>query len=220
MDESAGPAQPQPDRRTRRKDAERNRSALIAAGSELFDAAGLLPTLDDVARRAGVGVGTAYRHFPNKYALAQAVFAETVETMLEAAECAAKMEDAADGLAAFFEAVLEPQANKRALGKLLRGTPTEDPGAGNVQARVKRCIDQLLQRGREQRVIRADVATTDVGVLMSLMAHLIETFGDANPRLWRRFLPILLDGLRADAPTSLPEQPLNTSAFLSRLTAG
>ncbi|MGC4773183.1 hypothetical protein ACLQ25_29950 [Micromonospora sp. DT44] len=117
------------------------------------------------------------------------------------------------------EAVLEPQANKRALGKLLRGAPTEDSGAGNVRARVERCIDQLLQRGREQRVIRADVATTDIGVLMSLMAHLIETFGEANPRLWRRLLPILLDGPRADAPTSLPEQPLNTSAFLSRLTA-
>ncbi|RKR92240.1 TetR family transcriptional regulator [Micromonospora pisi] len=219
MDESTRPAQP-PDGRARRKDAERNRSALIAAGSELFDAAGLMPTLDDVARRAGVGVGTAYRHFPNKYALAQAVFAETVETMLEAAERAATMEDAAGGLAAFFEAVLEPQANKRALGKLLRGVPTEDSGAGDVRARVERCIDHLLQRGREQRVIRADVAATDIGVLMSLMAYLIETFGEANPRLWRRLLPILLDGLRADAPTSLPGQPLNTSAFLSRLTAG
>ncbi|MDG4780741.1 helix-turn-helix domain containing protein [Micromonospora sp. WMMD961] len=219
MDESTRPAQP-PDGRVRRKDAERNRSALIAAGSELFDAAGLMPTLDDVARRAGVGVGTAYRHFPNKYALAQAVFAETVETMLKAAERAATMADAADGLAAFFEAVLEPQANKRALGKLLRGAPTEDSGADDVRARVERCIDHLLQRGREQQAIRADVTTTDIGVLMSLMAHLIETFGEANPRLWRRLLPILLDGLRADAPTSLPEQPLSTSAFLSRLAAG
>ncbi|MGW4464850.1 TetR/AcrR family transcriptional regulator [Micromonospora sp. NPDC004704] len=219
MDESTRPAQP-PDGRALRKDAERNRSALIAAGSELFNAAGLLPTLDDVARRAGVGVGTAYRHFPNKYALAQAVFAETVDTMLEAAERAASMEDAADGLVAFFEAVLEPQANKRALGKLLRGAPGEGPGAGDIRARVERCIDHLLQRGREQRVIRADVAATDIGVLMSLMAYLIETFGEANPRLWRRLLPILLDGLRADAPTSLPEQPLNTSEFLSRLTAG
>lgn len=219
MVDSARPAQP-PDRRARRKDAERNRSALIAAGRELFDAAGLLPTLDDVARRAGVGVGTAYRHFPNKYALAQAVFAETVETMLEAAERAATMERAADGLAAFFEAVLEPQANKRALGKILRGAPTEDSEAGDIRARVERCIDHLLQRGREQRVIRADVATTDIGVLMSMMANLIETFGEANPRLWRRLLPVLLDGLRADAPTSLPEQPLNTSEFLSHLTAG
>nr|WTA67796.1 TetR/AcrR family transcriptional regulator [Micromonospora sp. NBC_00855] len=213
MDESTGAAQ-MPDRRARRKDAERNRAALIAAGSELFDAEGLVPTLDDVARRAGVGVATAYRHFPNKYALARAVLAETVESMLEAAERAAAMDDAVDGLAAFFEAVLEPQANKRALGKLLKGAPGEDPGAGNVPTRIERCIDQLLRRGREQRVVRADVAATDIGVLMSLMAHLIETFGDVKPQLWRRLLPILLDGLRADAPTPLPGQPLTTSAFL------
>ncbi|MFD0138319.1 TetR/AcrR family transcriptional regulator [Streptomyces sp. NPDC003328] len=215
MDENA--TNQSADQRARRKDATRNRAALIAAGAELFDAAGMMPTLDDVARRAGVGVGTAYRHFPNKYVLAQAVLAETMEAMLDAAERAARMEDAAAGLTAFFEAVLEPQASKRALGELLRSTRTSEPDANDVQSRVERCIELLLQRGREQRVIRADLAATDIGVLMSVMTRLIETFGEADPQLWRRFVPILLDGLRADAPSPLPGEALSREQFLPRL---
>lgn len=203
--------------RSRRKDATRNRAALIVAGAELFGAAGMMPTLDDVARRAGVGVGTAYRHFPNKYALAHAVLAETMESMLDAAERAARMEDATVGLAAFFEAVLAPQASKRALGELLRSTQAAHPDEHQVQARVERCIELLLRRGREQGTIRPDLAATDVGVLLSLMTHLIETFGDADPQLWRRLMPVFLDGLRAGASTPLVGQPLSTSVFLDEL---
>lgn len=206
------------DRRARRKDAARNRAALIAAGAELFGSAGMEPTLDDVARRAGVGVGTAYRHFPNKYVLAQAVLAETMEAMLDAAEEAATMGDARAGLEAFFEAVLEPQSSKRALGELLRSAHTAPPGAEDVQGRVERCIETLLRHGREQHVVRPDLAATDIGVLMSLMTDLIETFGDADPQLWRRLLPVVLDGLRADAPSPLAGKPLTSSEFLRRLS--
>jgi hypothetical protein len=66
-------------------------------------------------------------------------------------------------------------------------------------------------------VVRADLAATDIGVLMSVMTHLIETFGDAGPRLWRRLLPVVLDGVRVDAPTPLAGLPLSRSAFLQRL---
>lgn len=205
------------DQRARRRDATRNRAALIAAGAELFDTAGPMPTLDDVARRAGVGVGTAYRHFPNKFVLVQAVLADTLETMLRTAERAAEMKDAAAGLTAFFEAVLEPQANKRALGRLLRSAPSLEPATHEVQDRIERAIEVLLRRGREQQAIRSDLAATDIGVLLSAMTHLIETFGDADPQLWRRLLPVMLDGIRADAPTPLVGSPLIPSTFLEQL---
>ncbi|GHH88732.1 putative transcriptional regulator, TetR family protein [Streptomyces sulfonofaciens] len=203
--------------RPRRRDAARNRDALIAAGRELFDANGLTPTLDDVARHAGVGVGTAYRHFPNKYALAQAVLAESVTDMLDAADRAAQLDDAAAGLAALFDAVLEPQAAKRALGRVLRDAPDTAPPVDDVHTRIENCIDTLLERAREQQVVRSDITATDIGVLMSLMGHLIERFGDVDAHLWRRFLPILLHGLRADAPAPLPGTALNTEDFISRL---
>nr|WP_241744026.1 TetR/AcrR family transcriptional regulator [Cellulosimicrobium arenosum] len=196
----------------------RNRAALIAAGAELFDATGPVPTLDDIARRAGVGVGTAYRHFPNKYVLAQAVLAETMETMLAAAERAARSDDAITGFFDFFAAVLEPQSSKRALATLLRWVPDSEPDARAVQSRVERCIDTLLQRGREQQTIRSDLTATDVGVLMSAMTHVIETFGGTHPRLWRRLLPVVVDGIRSDSPTPLTGAPLSTSDFLRQLS--
>lgn len=206
-----------PGARPRRKDAERNRAALIAAGAELFTSAASLPTLDDIAHHAGVGVGTAYRHFPNKYALAQAVLAQTVEAMLEGAERAAASDDAVAGLNAFFASVLEPQSHKRALGALLRRAPGTEPDTSDVQGRIERAIDALLQRGREQKSIRPDLASTDIGVLLSALTYVIDTYGDTDPHLWRRLVPILLDGLRASAPTPLDGRALDVPDFLQQL---
>lgn len=203
-------------RRPRRKDAARNRDALIAAGRELFDAGGLAPTLDDVARRAGVGVGTAYRHFANKYELADAVLADSFESMLADAERAAAHEDGLAGLAAFLDAVLQPQAAKRALVDFLRNAP-DSPLLPDVQSRIETCIERLLERGHAQGTIRPGITSTDIGVLMSLLTTLIDTYGRAAPELWRRFVPLLLDGLRADAPTPLPVPPLGRAEFLALL---
>ncbi|MGI5254373.1 TetR/AcrR family transcriptional regulator [Actinacidiphila glaucinigra] len=208
------PEEPGQSVRPRRKDAARNREALIAAGRELFDAGGLSPTLDNVALRAGVGVGTAYRHFANKYELADAVLAESFDAMLAEAERAAAHGDGLAGLAAFFEAVLRPQAAKRALLDFLRSAP-EGPLLPDVRTRVEACIEQLLERGQAQGTIRAEITSTDVGVLMSLLTTLIDTYGRASPDLWRRFVPLLLDGLRSDAPTPLPVPPLGRGEFLA-----
>lgn len=207
-------------RRTLRKDAERNRDLLIAAGAELFQAPGEMATLDDVARRAGVGVATAYRHFPNKFVLAQAVLSETIEEMLTAAERASEMDDAVLGMTSFLEAVLEPQASKRALGKLLKGDPKTSPAADDIQERVEKYISIILQRGRDQRTLRDDLAATDIGVLMTMMANLIETYGGADSRLWRRLLPVIVDGLRAGSPTPIPGTPLATEVFLRHQSGG
>lgn len=202
--------------RRRRKDAARNREALIAAGWELFDAHGMAPTLDDVARRAGVGVATAYRHFANKYELARAVLSDSVRDMVAAAELAATREDGWTGLAEFFDAVLRPQAAKRALGDILRDSPEVSP-MQDVHIRIETCIDTLLTRARRQGTIRPEVTSTDIGVLCSVMGSLINTFGASDPHLWRRFLPVVLDGLRAQAPTPLPGEALGREQFLARL---
>ncbi len=121
-------------------------------------------------------------------------------------------------MAAFLEAILEPQATKRALGELLRSMHGSQVDADDVQGRIEICIETILRRGREQRVIRAELTATDIGVLTSSMTHVIETFGDADPQLWRRLLPIILDGIRADAPSPLTGEPLTSPAFLRQLS--
>src|SRR5487761_263657 len=76
-----------------RKDAARNRELLIAAARDVFAQRGIEASLDDVARRAGLGVGTAYRHFANKYELLTALMAQTIDEIVEQAEYAATLED-------------------------------------------------------------------------------------------------------------------------------
>src|SRR5580698_7780702 len=87
-----------------RKDAARNRELLIAAGRDVFAKRGLEASLDDIARQAGVGVGTAYRHFANKFELAEAIMRTAIGEVVAAAEAALRVDDAWLGLVGFLEA--------------------------------------------------------------------------------------------------------------------
>src|SRR3954451_15728355 len=89
--------------RPMRKDAARNRALLVQAGREVFAERGLDASLDDVAQRAGLGVGTAYRHFANKHELAQAIFTEAIDELIAEAKAAAAMPDAWAGIVRFIE---------------------------------------------------------------------------------------------------------------------
>src|SRR5437868_10290574 len=101
----------EPERPRLRADAERNRARLISAARELFAERGLDATLDDVAHHAGVGVGTAYRRFPNKDALIDALFEERIDELAAAARAALGAPTGWDGLVAFLERSLGLQAS-------------------------------------------------------------------------------------------------------------
>src|SRR4051795_6885192 len=104
-----------------RKDAARNRALLVQAGREVFAERGLDASLDDIARHAGLGVGTAYRHFANKYELAEAIFTEAIESIVAKAEEAAAMPDPWQGLLNFFEFAAESQTADRGLREVMMG---------------------------------------------------------------------------------------------------
>ena len=103
---AADTADEQPARPLRR-DAARNRASLVQAGRELFAEHGLDVSLDDIAARAGVGVGTAYRHFANKHELARAIFTEAIERIIALAEDAAADSDPWRGIVRFLEGAAE-----------------------------------------------------------------------------------------------------------------
>src|SRR5918997_2384344 len=102
-----------------RRDAERNRVRIVAAAGELFAERGLAVTLDDIARHAGVGVGTVYRRYPDKELLIDALFEERLKALCEAAGAALAVDDPWDGLVLFFERGGELQARDRGLKELL-----------------------------------------------------------------------------------------------------
>ena len=186
-----------------RKDAVRNRALLVQAAREVFAERGLEASMDDVAHRAGLGVGTAYRHFANKYELAEAIMAEAIEQVYELIDKAVAVEDAWAGLVSFVEGAAEMQSADRGLREVLMGVH-DDEQMEQVNDRLSGPLRELVDRAKAAGAVRSDVEVTDVGIVVLMLCTVADITGDASPELWRRYLPMLLDGLRSTAAPPVP----------------
>lgn len=196
-------------RRPLRKDAARNRELLIAAAREVFATRGSEASLDDIARHAHLGVGTAYRHFSNKHELIAAIVDQELERFVGFAETARASEDAWAGLVGFFEAMLEVQRTNQGLREVLTGA-TADLG-DDVERRVMSPLEALLRRAQQAGQVREDAEPSDIGFVILMLCTVSDVASTTAPDLWRRYLPIVLDGLRPGrpafgAPALAPEQ--------------
>jgi AcrR family transcriptional regulator len=198
-----------------RKDAARNRELLIAAAREVFAERGLEASLDDVAHRAGLGIGTAYRHFPNKYELAKAIFAQAIDEIIELAERAVAMDDPWDGIVSFMEGTAEAQSADRGLREVLLGVH-DDELVTQVNDRLSAPLRDLVRRAKRSGALRKDAEATDLGLAVMMLCMVADITGDVAPRLWRRYLPILLDGLRPGA--KLPVPPIGEDDLRDAMT--
>ncbi len=190
-----------------RRDAARNRAKLTAAGREVFAEQGPDASFEEVARRAGVGIGTLYRHFPSREALAEEIFAEHIDEVVAAAEAAAAADDAWAGLVGFLEHVLDLQARNLPL----RGLFLRHSGGGRAAERrrvILPLLEQVVERGKEQRVLRDDLTVGDLSLALWSFAPVLEATAGVAPDVWRRHLRILLDGMRPDAATPQEVPPL------------
>jgi AcrR family transcriptional regulator len=207
-----------PPERPLRRDAERNRQRILEVARDAFREDGLAVTLDEIARRAGLGVGTIYRRFPDKEQLIDALFEERMSEMVALAEDALQCEDAWDGLVAFLEAATAAHAEDRGLKEVaLSGAHGLDRVARARQLMFP-LVTRIVERAQEQGSLRPDVEPTDMPLLQLMLGSLSECTRDVDPAIWRRFLGILTDGLRTrrDGPTPLgcaglePEQVQRT----------
>jgi AcrR family transcriptional regulator len=201
-----------------RADAERNRRRLLEAALELFAERGLAVTLDDVARRAGVGVGTAYRRFADKEQLIDALFEERIGELVALAEASLRHEDAWEGLVGFLEGATELHACDRGLKEVVLSGVHGLERVSRARQLMIPMVTRLVVRAQEQGSLRADLTPTDLPLLQLMLGALSECTRDVEPDVWRRFLGILTDGLRTrrDGPTPLgckglqPEQVQRT----------
>ncbi len=200
----------EPTARPLRKDAARNRELLLAAARDVFAERGLDASLDDVARAAGVGVGTAYRHFGNKYELAKAIFQQRIEDVVSLAERACATADPWEGIVAFIEGVAAAQADDRGLREVLMGVHDSEQ-VEQIQARMTGPLTDLVERAKRESALRPDVDVTDIGILVVMLCTVADVAGDKAPDLWRRYLPMLLIGLQSGVV--LPAPPLAESQF-------
>ncbi|GGL34493.1 TetR/AcrR family transcriptional regulator [Phycicoccus endophyticus] len=196
--------------RALRKDAAANRERLLRAASELFAQRGLDVTLNDIARYAGVGVGTAYRRFANKEEVIDALFEERMTQVEQVAREAAEDPDSWSGLLHFLEGALDLQHGDRGLTQMMNNPVLGDARVAEVRDRIAPLVTVLVERAKAEGVVRPDLDQTDlIFVQLALSAVMDRTRGLA-PDLYRRYLTVFLDGIRTDRGTftPLPVPPL------------
>ena len=196
-----------------RADAERNRRKLLDAAADLFARKGLSVGLDEIARHAGVGVGTAYRRFPDKEQLIDALFEERVGQVVALAERAAEREDAWEGLVEFLTGNVELQSTDQGLKELIFGSRHGRARIESARARIMPAVARLVARAQAMDRLRDDVAQTDVALMVFMLTGLADLTRGAHPDVWRRQLRIVLDGLRTPAPQAMPAAPLSPDAL-------
>ncbi|MET8077797.1 TetR family transcriptional regulator [Streptomyces sp. NPDC005303] len=194
----------------RRRDARRNRELLIEAAHEVFTEQGLEAPLDVIARRAGVGNATLYRHFPSRAALVDAVFRDPLADTMAAGERARAATDPWEGLVGYLEAVFAVLATDRGTNDLMTTHLEGVESLQAVHAHNRATMELLLRRGREEGSVRADATAEDVLFALAALGRAVPSLAAAvGPEAWRRPLALLLDGLRASpAVTPLPSSAL------------
>ena len=178
-------------RRPKRADARRNYDKLVAAAREVFSTDGTSAPLEEVARRAGLGIGTLYRHFPTRQALLEAVYLEEVEGM---ARAASELSDVPpwDALSQWLHRYVGFAATKRALNEALVDVDPDSDALQACRAVLLEAGTGLVERAQRAGVIRPDTTFADIGRMVSGIA-MVPT---ADPEQQKRMLSLALDGLR------------------------
>jgi AcrR family transcriptional regulator len=197
-----------PDDRPLRRDAQRNRDLLVAAARTVFAERGLDVPLEEVAREAGVSIGTLYNRFPMRGALVDAALAGKVETAVELAEHAATMDDPWEGFAWFLERTCELQASDRGYNELCARSLADATEIAALKAKGHGLILEIVGRAQRAGVLREDFQDGDFAFVVWSIARTIEATGSHAPDAWRRHLAFMLDGFRAPAAHELPHRPL------------
>ncbi|MDT0615903.1 TetR/AcrR family transcriptional regulator [Streptomyces lancefieldiae] len=191
-DEEAGAAGGRPLRR----DAELNRRRILQAGREVFAARGLQATLNDVAHHAGLGVGTVYRKYRDKHTLAEAVFGEELDEIAAMAAEARGEDDAFDALAGFLERALARVAHNRGLRELMRQGTIEGADLARARHEITSHCKHLVERARDEGALRDGVTEADIAPIAAMIDAVLTLPGEHPSEMWRRYLTIVLDGLR------------------------
>lgn len=192
-----------------RSDARRNRNAIVCAARELFAEKGMDVQMDEIARRAKVGVGTLYRHFPAKEDLLDAVIARRFERLAERAVEAVRRASRGEAWEAFRDYVewsAELQAGDRALSEAM-ATRSERMHAAAVGSGLVTQLELLLEQAKRAGALREDLVVEDIPAMVCSIGSVAVAAAEKPGWRWDRVLAIWLDGVRAPGVTELPPLP-------------
>lgn len=201
-----------------RADALRNRRKILAAAKEMFALRGPDVPMDDIARRAAVGVATLYRRFPDRETLIRAVARDTFARVLEESRAAVAEEPSAwEALVRMLRSSQELQLSVQLAlhSRLARETIRDDPGTGRFRDELLAVLDRVVRAAQSEGTLRGDVGAGDVAALLSLLLRRTpDPPGGPAGVAADRATGLMLDGLRArPGNTSLPGDPLSVGDF-------
>ena len=195
MTEVTSGTEPQAERRLR-ADAQRNRDRILEVARETFTQEGLNVPVDLIAERANVGVGTLYRHFPTKEALASAILANRLEALIGEAEQLAESPDPGDAFFGFLRLMATRSAADMALADAFTEAGYDvKSGSAQFKDRLLEAIDRLLRRAQAAGAVRTDLTSSDVLALMAASCMATGRFGLSGADR-DRVLGVVFDGLR------------------------
>lgn len=202
-----------------RKDAAQRRQLLIDVAREVFAEHGVKATLHDVAREAGVGVGTVYRRFANKQELLEEIYKEQVDELEQLLHEALALEDAWEALEFYVRRSIALQVRDRGMAQIISGHYMTKDLFDASRARIAPLVNALAKNAVRSGQARADLVGTDlIFVQIGLLAIADMQYLDAAQgmeamvgKLYERYLQIALDGMRVEAAReALPVPPLTT----------
>lgn len=183
-----------------RADARRNRERIVAAARDVLAEQGIDAQMDDIAARAGVGVGTVYRHFPTKDALVGALAQQHFEVIALLAEAALRGPGApGERLEGFLWDSARRMHGDAALAEIMAERPQAMGSAAAEQGRLLEAVDALVRDAVASGELRADASADDIPTLMCGLGSVMtkSRLGLAVGGSWERYLTLMLDGLRA-----------------------
>ena len=186
--------------RPRRADARRNRARIVASARKLFARLGNDAQMEEIAADSGLGMGTLYRHFPNKQALLTEIVRERFEGMIELAQAAERVEDAGEAFEAVLGSYLEAADGDAAFQLALLGsTEFEWEGVVQQKAEFAEIVTRIIERAVAAGEVRGDLSYTDFPLITNgVMATMY--FKPGGNGDWRRHLELVLDRVRSTAP--------------------
>jgi AcrR family transcriptional regulator len=189
-----------------RRDAERNRQRILAAAAEVFNERGLDVSLDEIARHAGVGVGTVYRRFSTKEELVEALFMDRLGLVAAIADQALGALDPWSGLVSFMERMAEVMAGDLGLRQILMFATYGRDLVAIARERNAPLVERLVERAQAAGQLRSDLRQTDIVFIVFVLTEAAQLAQAASPDIWRRYLTLILDGMRPgrEGTTPLP----------------
>jgi AcrR family transcriptional regulator len=196
-----------------RADAQRNLVRVLDAAREVFAEQGIDAPVTEIADRAGVGVGTIFRRFPTKDDLLVAVVEQRTAQLIDAADVALESDDPGGALRRFMETAAAMQISDKCW---CDASSTDLFGREGIRDLVDVLVGKMgevLTRAQTAGHVRADLRALDIPVLLLAVAKSGLMLEDAAPGAWKRYLALVLDGIRPEAAHPLPRRPLSRREF-------